>query len=88
MRDFEIHAAISDAIERFAERLFAELMKQAGQAPVREAEAALQRAAWAVREAGKSQRTRRREAREAEQAKRCEQAGDDKSARAAGEEKR
>jgi hypothetical protein len=65
MRDFEIHAAIADAIERFAPRVADELTKQAWQAVVRESQVALVRAAWAIREAGKSQRTRRREARKA-----------------------
>ncbi len=63
--NWQTHAAISDAIESFANRVAAELEKQAGQAGARESEAALQRAAWAIREAGKSPRTRRREARAA-----------------------
>lgn len=66
--DWRISAAVYDAIERFAERVAVELEKQAGHAPARETEAALQRAAWAVREAGKSPRTKRPEAHVSEQA--------------------
>ena len=62
MRDAEIHAAIADAIERFANRVADELTKQAAMAILPASDAALVRAAWAIREAGKSNRTRRREA--------------------------
>lgn len=64
MRDFEIPSAIADAIERFANKLADELEQQSKQAIALESEAALRRAAHAAREAGKSNRTRRNEARE------------------------
>lgn len=66
MRDAEVGALVADAIERFANRLADELTKQASMSPVIESDRMLRRAAAAVREAGKSPRTWRREAREAE----------------------
>jgi hypothetical protein len=57
---------IADAIERFANKLADELDKQAGQALANETAAALERAARAAREAGKTRRTRNRDHRAAQ----------------------
>lgn len=59
---WQTHAAISDAIEQFANRMAAGLERAAGPRKGAVA-AALLYAAEAVHEAGKSPRTRRREAR-------------------------
>lgn len=56
-----IHAAISDAIERFAERVATQFEQSGGGSTVHDAQ--LREVAACVREAGKSSRTLRREAR-------------------------